>query len=133
MKEILSVYKLSENKPIPHTIYCSIYRQLPECCILIPFNRCMYIIVVGDNKPNPYYAQTSTTQKPIIFFTTPLLLNQEIEVYQKDYKTVNECMLTDGLEEYIKKRYGAKCQKEIIKYANCIIKFVEESIIIRPS
>jgi hypothetical protein len=134
MKEILNVYRLNENKSIPHTIYCSIYKQLPECCILIPFNRCMYIIAVGNgnNKPNPYYAQTSPTQKPRVFFTTPLLLNQEIEIYQKDCETMNECMFTAGFEEYIKKRYGAKCQKEVTKYANYIVKFVEESIEIGP-
>ena len=132
-KENLKVVKiLSVNKTT--IIGASIFKELPKCCIIIPYNQTCYLILLEENKTNlPKVMSIShSTQKPSIFLVQPIAESLEIEVTKIDGNSDPVFIMMDEFVEYIEKKYNAKSDEVVQKIGNGIINSLKKFIDFRP-
>lgn len=132
-KEKLKVVKI---KSVNNTIHISanIFKELPKCCIIIPYNQICYLILLEDNKTE--LSETMTifhiTQKPSIFLVQPIAENLEIEVTKIDGNSDPVFIMMDEFVEYIEKKYNTKSDEVVQKIGNGIINSLKKFIDFRP-
>ena len=132
-KEKLKVVKI---KSVNNTIHISanIFKELPKCCIIIPYNQICYLILLEDNKTE--LSETMTifhiTQKPSIFLVQPIAENLEIEVTKIDGNSDPVFIMMDEFVEYIEKKYNTKSDEVVQKIGNGIVNSLKKFIDFRP-
>ena len=132
-KEKLKVVKITS---VNNTTYigASIFKELPKCCIIIPYNQICYLILLEDNKTElPETMKIfHITQKPNIFLVQPIAENLEIEVTKIDGNIDPVFIMMDEFVEYIEKKYNVKSDEVVQKIGNGIINSLRKFIAFRP-
>lgn len=132
-KEKLKVVKITSVNNTIH-ISANIFKELPKCCIIIPYNQICYLILLEDNKTELPETMTifHITQKPSIFLVQPIAENLEIEVTKIDGNSDPVFIMMDEFVEYIEKKYNTKSDEVVQKIGNGIINSLKKFIDFRP-
>lgn len=132
-KEKLKVVKIISVNNTTH-IGANIFKELPKCCIIIPYNQICYLILLEDNKTELPETMTifHITQKPSIFLVQPIAKNLEITV--SGIKEDNDLgfIIMDEFSDYIKRKYNTKNEKMTRKIGKKIINSLKKFIDFRP-